>query len=596
MLSRVAQAPRLATATATASASRLSRSAVHPILRAQPLAVAPTWARTYAGSNRKPGQGQNPNPGQNQSSNRRSPQAPPSKSSGPVPRPYKPSQIPRSSSAPIPSSGEAQTSSSNPGASAASSTSQGAPKEADTSAKTAAESQSQDGSSDVSQNKSEPEAPQASEPTPFHKLPDLTQGIPSTLEQEMQEQAGRSQSAMQVASQGDSEGRGARERRETYIPSSERNRRWWTRFMLLTTAVGTGFGVLYMGRNWEDEIDVERHPDAPNGWGPGLWWRRAKLRITESVTYYQEPAFEKLLPDPDPSFERPYTLCLSLDDLLIHSEWTREHGWRIAKRPGMDYFIRYLSQYYELVLFTTQPFAYGEGVVRKLDPFRFIMWPLYREATKFEDGEIVKDLSYLNRDLSKVIILDTNSTHVRKQPENAIILDPWKGDSSDKGLVGLIPFLEYIHTMQYSDVRKVIKSFEGKHIPTEFARREAIARKEFQKQLAAHKHSKPSGVGALGNLLGLKPSNMSMTMAAEGEQNPSEAFAQGKMIQDLARERGQRNYELLEKEIRENGEKWLKEEQQAMEKAQKEAMSSMMGSFSGWFSSPPKPSGETPGK
>ena len=56
----------------------------------------------------------------------------------------------------------------------------------------------------------------------------------------------------------------------------------------------------------------------------------------------------------------------------------------------MDYFIRYLSQYYELVLFTSVPFATGEPLVRKLDPFRFIMWPLYREATKFEEGEIVK--------------------------------------------------------------------------------------------------------------------------------------------------------------------------------------------------------------
>lgn len=198
---------------------------------------------------------------------------------------------------------------------------------------------------------------------------------------------------------------------------------------------------------------------------------------------------------------------------------------------------------------------------------------------------LVQDLSYLNRDLSKVIILDTNPAHVRKQPENAIILKPWTGDAKDKDLVGLIPFLEYIHTMQYSDVRKVIKSFEGKHIPTEFARREAIARREFTKKLEAEraKHSKPSIFGALGSLLGLKPGSMTMTVTPDGEQNPSEAFAQGKMLQDIARERGQRNYELLEKEIRQNGEKWLKEEQVAMEKAQQEVMNSMMGSFSGWF-------------
>ncbi|KAM4067228.1 NLI interacting factor-like phosphatase domain-containing protein [Hirsutella rhossiliensis] len=540
MLSRIARASRLASATPTAA--RSSRSAVFPTLRAPAAVAIYPSARTYASNHRKPGHASRESPPKNSSqpSRESSPQTPPQA----APR-VSPQTPPQASS---------QASSSKLG--------QDSPKEQNASPKKETSATlPRDASQHVGQ-------------TPFHKLPDLTQGIPSTLEQEMQDKAGRSPSALQAIEQEDSDGRGPRERKETYIPSSERNRRWWTRLVLLTTAVGSSLAILYMGRNWEDAVEVERHPDAPNGFSPTLWWQRMKMRMSESVSYYQDPAFDKLLPDPDPSFERPYTLCLSLDDLLIHSEWSREHGWRIAKRPGMDYFVRYLSQYFELVLFTTVPFMYGESVVRKLDPFRFIMWPLYREATKFEDGEIVKDLSYLNRDLSKVIIIDTNRSHVRKQPENAIILEPWKGDPKDSELVGLIPFLEYIHTMQYSDVRKVLKSFEGKHIPTEFARREAIARKEFNAQLKNQKakHSKPSGVGALGNMLGLKPSNMSMTM-------------------DLARERGQRNYELLEKEIRENGEKWLKEEQVAMEKAQKEAMSSMMGSFSGWYK--PKPNGES---
>lgn len=434
-------------------------------------------------------------------------------------------------------------------------------------------------------------APEAEpvEQIPFHKLPDLTQGIPSTLEQEMS--AGRDgnpeqPSYLQSVPEGESSGR--RDRRDEYVSSNEQYRRRLMRILLMGTGGGTLLGMVYLGRNWDDEEEAKRHPDIPNGWGLGLWWSRLNARWTDSVSYYQDPAFDKLLPDPDPSFERPYTLCLSLDDLLVHSEWTRDHGWRVAKRPGMDYFVRYLSQYYELVLFTTVPFAMGEPLVRKLDPFRFIMWPLYREATKYEDGEIVKDLSYLNRDLSKVIIIDTNASHVRKQPENAIVLDPWKGNAKDQDLVGLIPFLEYIHTMQVDDVRKTLKSFEGKHIPTEFARREAIARAEFNKRHGVGSKKSggsSSGMGALGSLFGLKPANMSMTMAPEGEQNPAEAFAQGKMLQDIARERGQRNYELLEKEIRENGEKWLKEEQVAMEKAQQEAMNSMMGSFSGMFGS-----------
>lgn len=252
--------------------------------------------------------------------------------------------------------------------------------------------------SDAEPAQSTSEAPEAAEPEkiPFDKLPDLTQGIPSTFAAEMAERAGHKQPSYLQAVEESESGERGRDRRDEYVSTNERNRKWWTRFMLGLTASGAVGGMVYLGRNWEDEIESARHPDVPNGWGIGLWWARVNARWNESVSYYQDPAFDKLLPDPDPTFERPYTLCLSLDDLLVHSEWSREHGWRVAKRPGMDYFVRYLSQYYELVLFTTVPFAMGEPLVRKLDPFRFIMWPLYREATKYEDGEIVKVRSFLS--------------------------------------------------------------------------------------------------------------------------------------------------------------------------------------------------------
>ncbi|KAK9769384.1 putative Mitochondrial import inner membrane translocase subunit TIM50 [Seiridium cardinale] len=428
-----------------------------------------------------------------------------------------------------------------------------------------------------------PEAPEATQ-KPFN-LPDLTQGIPSTLEFEKEGATNKSAlSELDEAAEAEGGGRGKGELpASAYVSSTEKRRNKWANRMYLSALVMGLGSVAWLGRDW-DEDEAAAHTEIPNGWSPNLWWTRARTRLNESLSYYHEPAFEKLLPDPDPMFERPYTLCISLEDMLIHSEWSREHGWRIAKRPGADYFLHYLSQYYELVLFTTVPFAMGEPLVRKLDPYRFIVWPLFREATKYKDGEIVKDLSYLNRDLSKVIMIDSNAQHVRNQPENAIVLPKWTGDPKDKDLVALIPFLEYIHTMQYKDVREVLKSFEGKNIPVEFARREAIARAEFEKQFSAHRRKNvPSGMAALGGLLGLKPSNMSMMVPTEGEQSPSEAFAQGKMLQDIARERGQRNYEMMEEEIRKNGEKWLKEEQMAQEKAQAEAMAGMRTSLTGWF-------------
>lgn len=241
--------------------------------------------------------------------------------------------------------------------------------------------------------KDAPTPADAPEPVPdLSKLPDLTQGIPSTLEYETAGSTNRSSLAA-VEEEPATAGAGGRGKGElpasAYISSSERRRQKWANYMFATIGLSIVGGTVYLGRDW-DELESKRYPDVPNGWGLSLWWNRAMTRLRDTLSYYQEPAFEKLLPDPDPSFERPYTLCISLEDMLVHSEWSREHGWRVAKRPGVDYFLRYLSQYYELVLFTTVPFAIAEPLVRKLDPFRFIMWPLFREATKYKDGEIIK--------------------------------------------------------------------------------------------------------------------------------------------------------------------------------------------------------------
>ncbi|KAK0658078.1 HAD-like domain-containing protein [Cercophora newfieldiana] len=496
-------------------------------------------------------------------------------------RPQNPVQKPTPSEAPTPAAPRAKQ----PAAAAA--------------ASEAAQSQTQPQTQtpETSAESQKPETLEEQEPIPdLSKLPDLTQGIPSTLEYE---RAGASRESLSAIEDAEAEtstsGGSGRAKGElpasAYISSADRRRAMWMKYLLLATGLSVVGGTAYLGRDWEED-ELASHPDAPNGWGLMLWWNRATARLGETKSYYQDPAFQKLLPDPDPSFARPYTLCISLEDMLVHSEWTRDHGWRMAKRPGVDYFLHYLSQYYEIVLFTSVPLAIAEPVLRKLDPYHFVMWPLGREATKYKDGEIVKDLSYLNRDLSKVIIIDTNAQHVSAQPENAIVLPKWTGDAKDTKLVSLIPFLEFIHTMDYSDVRKVIKSFEGTDIPTEFARREAIARAEHQKRLAAMRgKAKPSGGGMswLSGMLGLKPANMSLMVPPEGEENPAEALASGKMLQDIARERGIRNYKMIEEEIRKNGEKWLKEDQEMMEKAQKEAMKSMQSSFTGWFKSEETP-------
>ncbi|KAJ5667217.1 Mitochondrial import inner membrane translocase subunit tim50 [Penicillium longicatenatum] len=428
----------------------------------------------------------------------------------------------------------------------------------------------------------EPNTPEP-EQIPNKPLPDLTQGIPSTLAAELEGRMkkGGPLNITEDHTQSDeySEDRGGDIPKSGYETSLDRRKARMANIMYAVMLAAGIAGLGYLGRNWETEEEQSAHADQPSGWSPGLWWSRIKARTGDLTSYYKDPAFPQLLPDEDPNLRQPYTLVLSMEDLLVHSEWSREHGWRVAKRPGVDYFLRYLNQYYELVLFTTVPSMMADQVLRKLDPYRIIRWPLFREATRYKDGEYIKDLSYLNRDLSKVILIDTKEEHARLQPENAVILDKWTGNPKDKTLVALIPFLEYMAGMGVEDVRPVLKSFEGTQIPIEFAKREKAMRERFEKELTEEKKKKPSiSMGSVASALGLKS-----TRTMDGEVSPSEGLAQGKMLWDQIRERGQKNYELIDREIRENGEKWLAEMAAEEEKARQEQMQSMKGSFTGMF-------------
>jgi len=175
---------------------------------------------------------------------------------------------------------------------------------------------------------------------------------------------------------------------------------------------------------------------------------------------------------------------------------------------------------------------------------------------------IPQDLSYLNRPIPKTVLLDTNPAHCAAQPDNAIVIPPWKGDPSDRALVNLIPFLEYIAVMGIPDVRAAIKSFEGKDIATEFAAREARMRAAMAAERAAAK-PKRAGLGSWVDKVVRQPQ-------PDGQQSLAEAAAEGKTIFDVIREQGMKTFRVMEKEIRENGEKWLKEEAELMKRMEDE--------------------------
>ncbi|KAK7472010.1 mitochondrial inner membrane protein required for protein import [Stygiomarasmius scandens] len=295
---------------------------------------------------------------------------------------------------------------------------------------------------------------------------------------------------------------GARSSRDT-LTSAEQQRQTMGRITFAILTVALGLGLWNMGREWDEEElkkkKLTRETDQSGRWD------RMKTRVTEMFDVFVEPAWSELLPPPyPPPHQKPYTLLLSIDDLLVTSTWDRQHGWRTAKRPGVDYFLAYISQFYEIVIFTSQHSYTAMPVLDSLDRYNFfITHKLFREATRSVNGQVVKDLSYLNRDLSKVILLDTDPSHVASHPENAIILPKWKGDPRDKGLIAIIPFLESIAIYKPQDVRPILTAYQGKDIPTEYAKIEAEGKK---KHIEEWQQNKGNTSNSFGSFFGLSSS------------------------------------------------------------------------------------------
>lgn len=234
------------------------------------------------------------------------------------------------------------------------------------------------------------------------KLPDLRYGIPSNFNAETSQTSDTSSSFKTeetpsrdldiTADPASGGGRGEEASpKEAYVSSIDRRRQALARWMYTAAAAFGLAAFAWLGRDWDSEAEANTHPDAPNGLSPIAWYYRFRERLGGQFSHYTEPAFPKLLPDPpsDPNQRMPYTLVLSLEDLLVTSTWTRQDGYKIAKRPGVDYFLRYLCQYYELVIFTTVQVANGDLVLRQLDPYQLCL-PIFRDGTRYMNGEHVK--------------------------------------------------------------------------------------------------------------------------------------------------------------------------------------------------------------
>ena len=112
-----------------------------------------------------------------------------------------------------------------------------------------------------------------------------------------------------------------------------------------------------------------------------------------------------------------------------------------------------MAKFYEIVIFTAAVKDYADTILDTIDPNHYISHRLYREHTRLEDYVSIKDLSLINRDLSKCIIIDNIASNFKMQPRNGIAISTWTDDPEDISLLNLIPVMVKLAIEEVKDVR-----------------------------------------------------------------------------------------------------------------------------------------------
>lgn len=164
-------------------------------------------------------------------------------------------------------------------------------------------------------------------------------------------------------------------------------------------------------------------------------------------------------------------LILDLDETLVHCSVDPIHDADVQfpvafngtnyqvyvrKRPYLDKFLQWIAGRFEVTIFTASQQVYAERLLNLLDPEgKYINHRLYRDSCLNVDGNYLKDLNVLGRDLTKTVLVDNSPHAFGYQVDNGIPIESWFDDRADTELLKLMKFLDTL--VGASDVRPFVR-------------------------------------------------------------------------------------------------------------------------------------------
>ncbi|KAK5047819.1 hypothetical protein LTR84_006484 [Exophiala bonariae] len=218
---------------------------------------------------------------------------------------------------------------------------------------------------------------------------------------------------------------------------------------------------------------AEQLPHVPLPPPPPLAKRQEQVTANEVPPVPEVPSEKTswLLPPIQPHLSGRKCLVLDLDETLVHSSFKilnqadftipveiegQYHNVYVIKRPGVDAFMKRVGELYEVVVFTASVSKYGDPLLDQLDIHHVVHHRLFRESCYNHQGNYVKDLSQVGRDLKETIIIDNSPTSYIFHPQHAVPISSWFSDAHDNELLDLIPVLEDLAGPKVQDVSLVL--------------------------------------------------------------------------------------------------------------------------------------------